>query len=236
MKNDIETMIFDKLMLDINEGKYKAKDKLPSENELADIHQVPRIIARKVYEQLEELGYIYTKQGKGRYLKEKYYQIELVLFGKESFSKKMKDKGYQLITQNIIFEKIKYDEEIYSKLGVAKKDEVYKIGRLRIIDKRSIAIHISYVAKSVFCDIDKAGENIISMFEYYKKHGYNNFKSSASLLSVSVPTKEERELLKCSKLVPLLILETDCIDEASDKLLEYTKIIYRGDCFKYNLL
>ena len=236
MKNHIETRIFDGLMLDINEGKYKAKDKLPSENELADIHQVPRIVARKVYEQLEELGYINSIQGKGRYLKDKYYEIELVLFGKESFSKKMKDKGYELLTENIIFEKIKYDENIFKKLGVAKEVEVFKIGRLRIVDKRPVAIHISYVAKSVFNDIDKTGRNIVSMFEYYKQHGYINFKSSISLLSVSIPTIEERELLQCSKLVPLLILETDCIDADSDKLLEYTKIIYRGDCFKYNLL
>lgn len=59
MEKDIGTMIFDKLMFDINQGMYKENDKFPSENEIADIYHVPRIIARKVYEQLENLGYIY---------------------------------------------------------------------------------------------------------------------------------------------------------------------------------
>ncbi|MGH4118199.1 GntR family transcriptional regulator [Clostridium sp.] len=236
MKNDIETDIFDELMQDISEGKYKVNDKLPSENEIADINHVPRIVARKVYEQLEELGYIYTKRGKGRYLKPRYYEIELVLFGKESFSEKMKAKGYELITKNIIFEQINYDEKIYNRLGVTVDADVFKIARLRIVEGEPVAIHTSFVAKSVFNDIDKCGKHIVSMFEYYGQHGYNSFKSSISVLSVSIASIEERKHLECSKLIPLIILETDCIDEYSKVVLEYSKISYRGDRFKYNLI
>lgn len=235
MKNEIEIMIFDKLMLEINENKYKVDDKLPSENELADIYNVPRIMIRRVYEYLEDNGYIYSKQGKGRYLKEKSYQLELVLMGKESFSKKMKDKGYDIETKTAFFEKIEYDKKIYDNLAVCEEEEVYKVGRLRIFQKKPVAIHVSYVAKSVFKDIDKEGKDIVSMFEYYNKKGYSSFKSSKSILSISTPTIEERELLECPRLIPLIILESNCIDEKTEKLLEFTKIIYRGDCFKYNL-
>lgn len=70
---------------------------------------------------------IYTNRGKGRYLKPKYYEIELVIFGKEGFSEKMKAKGYELKTKNIIFEKIKYDEMIFNKLGVTKEEEVITV-------------------------------------------------------------------------------------------------------------
>jgi len=148
----------------------------------------------------------------------------------------MKAKGYELITKNIAFEKIKYNEKIFNKLCVTKDDEVFKIARLRIVEGRSVAIHTSYVAKSVFNDIDKYGNCILSMFEYYKQHGYNSFKSSISVLSVSIPSSEERKNLECSKRTPVIILETDCIDTDSKVVLEYTKILYRGDCFKYNLM
>lgn len=60
-----EIDIFDKLVYQIVSGQYQAHDKLPSENETADKYQVPRITARKAYEKLEELGYVYKKQGKG---------------------------------------------------------------------------------------------------------------------------------------------------------------------------
>jgi GntR family transcriptional regulator len=190
-------------------------------------------MVRKAYEKLEDMGYINSIQGKGRYLKERHKQIELVMSGNESFSKKMLDKGYDFESENIFCTKIPYDEKIYKELGVAKEDEVYRIGRLRVIDKRPSAIHISYVAKSVFSDIAEAGKSIISIFEYYKSKGYKVFDSEKSILSISFPTLEEREFLQCSNLIPLLIVETNCIDKVSNTVLEYTKIIYRSDCFKY---
>ena len=86
--------IVDKLVSLIASGKYNAYDKLPSENEIADQYKIPRNTARKAYERLEELGYIYKEQGKGSYVKDRYKQIELVLSGDVSFSQKMLDKGY----------------------------------------------------------------------------------------------------------------------------------------------
>ncbi|EHJ00744.1 regulatory protein GntR HTH [Clostridium sp. DL-VIII] len=48
-----------------------------------------------------------------------------------------------------------------------------------------------------------------------------------------VPTIIEREILDCSNLVPLLILECNSIDDNTGKILQHTKIFYRTDCFKY---
>ncbi|KPU46292.1 mannosyl-D-glycerate transport/metabolism system repressor MngR [Oxobacter pfennigii] len=233
MRENIETLIVDDFMAQITEGRYKAHDKFPSENEMVDIYKVPRIIIRKAYARLEEMGYMYSIQGKGRYFKEKQEQIDLILSGKESFSKKMKDKGFELISKNMFCEKISYDQRIYDELKAHKKDKVYKIGRLRIVDKRPIALHISYVAKSLFSDIHMEGKDIISMFDYYKQKGYEKFDSTKSILSVSFPTTEEKNMLECANLVPILVLETNCIDSSTQKILEYTNILYRSDSFKY---
>lgn len=233
MENQVENLIIDKLISEINNDKYKIHEKLLSENELADYYKVPRITARKAYKKLEEMGYIYSKQGKGRYLKGKQQYIELHLSGDKSFSQKMIETGRELVTKNIFFEKIKYDKKIYEELGINNDDEVYKVGRLRIIDKKPSAIHISYLAKSVFKDIAEKGKDIKSVFSYYEMNGYFEFGSCKSIISISFPTEEERVILACPSLVPLLIVETNCIDIKSNKVLEYTKIIYRGDTFKY---
>jgi len=71
------------------------------------------------------------------------------------------------------------------------------------------------------------------MFSYYELNGYHDFDSCKSVIGISFPTAEERKILGCPSLVPLLTLETNCIDNKSKKVLEYTKIIYRGDTFKY---
>jgi GntR family transcriptional regulator len=229
----VESLIIDDIIQDIVQGKYKANDQFPSENELADHYQVPRIKVRNAYLKLEDMGYIYSQQGKGRFLKPKLQQIELHLSGSSSFSKKMERAGYELETKNLGCEKITYDSRIYANLQVQQDDEVFKISRLRIIDGQPLALHISYVAKSVFQKIEAEGENIVSMFSYYAEQGFTDYISSKSFVSISFPTSVERSLLECTSLVPLLILQSDCVDANQKKILEYTKIIYRGDSFTY---
>ncbi|MGC7870750.1 GntR family transcriptional regulator [Desulfosporosinus sp. SYSU MS00001] len=231
MSNDLD--IVDKLISLMSSGKYNAHDRLPSENEIADTYEVPRITARKAYERLEEMGYIYKKQGKGSYVKDRYQQIELVLTGDVSFSQKMIEKGYDFQSKTIFCQEIKYNKKIYNYLETTKEDKIFKVGRLRYIDRQPIALHVSYLAKSVFEDIDDAGRDITSMFQYYHSKGYTRFDSKPSVLSVSFPTASQRTLFNCPHLIPLLVLESGCMDKKTGKVLEYLKIYYRSDCFSY---
>lgn len=233
MTEQIELMIIDDLIQEIVQGNYQANDQFPSENELADQYGVPRIKVRNAFLKLEDMGYLYSKQGKGRFLKPKQRQIELHLTGSSSFSEKMKQANYELETQNLGCEKIAYDPKIYRNLNVRQDDEVFKISRLRIIDGVPIALHISYVAKSIFSQIEYDGACIESMFSYYAEQGYTDYLSSKSHVKISFPTNVERSLLDCAPLVPLFILESDCIDAKQRNVLEYTKIIYRSDSFTY---
>ena len=215
-----ESKIMDDIILDINEGRYEVDEKLPSANELADKYKVSRIKIRQVYDRLESMGYVYLLQGRGCYLKKRDEHINLVLSGKESFSKKMKESGYTLESKNIICE---------------REDEIYKIGRLRIINGEPTAIHISYINKKFFPNIYEDGKNITSIFEYYKEHGYVDYITEKSILSITYPTLKERSYLNCGELVPLMKLESNCIDKKTKVVLEYSQTMYRGDKFKYEI-
>lgn len=228
-----EMDIMDHLLASIQSGKYEPDDKLPSENELADRFKVPRMTARKAYERLQELGYIYSKQGKGSFVQDRNLRIPLALSANKSFSQKMTELGYDYQSKNIFCEPIEYNSKIYESLGSDEEERVYKIGRLRIIDGRPIALHISYVAESLFPNIANTGHEITSMFQYYRSQGFHQYQSSETILRLTYPTKFERELLACSSLIPLLVLEAQCFDGESGRTLEYSKIMYRGDLFTY---
>ncbi len=227
--------IVERLVSEINTGIYKPNDKLPSENTLADVYRLPRITVRKAYERLQDLGYVYSKQGKGSYVKGKRKQIPLILSGEASFSEKMIEKGYDFQSKNIFCERIDYDNKIFEFLNMKNNDVVCKIGRLRFVDQKPIALHISYVALIVFNEIDKDGSQISSMFDYYKRKGYTDFMTTSSVLSISFPTESERKILDTTCLVPLLVLETGTKDKKTGTVLEYTKILYRSDSFSYVL-
>ncbi|MCR8630289.1 GntR family transcriptional regulator [Paenibacillus radicis (ex Xue et al. 2023)] len=228
-----EIDIMDHLIEEIQRGKYDPDDKLPSENELADLFRVPRMTARKAYVRLQELGYVYSKQGKGSFVQDRHLRIPLILSGHVSFSQKMIEQGYDYQSKNIFCEPIDYNNKIYQSLGAEEQDRVFKVGRLRIIEGQAIALHISYVAESMFSEIERTGRGITSMFEFYKSQGFTEFRSTQTLLSVIYPSKYERELLACSSLIPLLVLESECLDSASGRTLEYSRILYRADYFTY---
>jgi GntR family transcriptional regulator len=228
-----KALLVDRLISEIQEGKYKPNEKLPSENELADLYQVPRMVIRKAYERLQELGYIFSKQGKGSYVQNQKLQIPLILTGDVSFTEKLKELKYESSTVNLSCERIPYDSTIYHTLRAEREEAVYKISRLRIVEDCPIAVHTSFLPQSLFENIDREGKEIDSIFHYYRKQGYTEFEPMKSQLSVSFPRKEERDLLKCPSLVPLILLESGCIDKKTGTILEYSKIMYRSDCFTY---
>ncbi|AQU80787.1 GntR family transcriptional regulator [Planococcus sp. S3-L1] len=230
-----ETQILDELMEKITLKKFVAGEKLPSENELANWYGVPRMTVRAALTKLEERGFIFSKQGKGRFLKEKSTLIKLHLTGKVSFTEKMQQAGYDLKTRLIRCEEAPYEEKIYNLLECESTDKVYKVSRIRIIGGQPIAIHHSFVSEKIFSEIATEGPHIRSMFAYYRQHGYSEFVDSNTLLSISFPTSAEQQLLLCKSMVPLLLVENDCIDEKTGKVLEHTKILYRSDKFTYDI-
>lgn len=230
---DKEELIVDKCIKWINKGIYKANKKLPSENELADELDVPRIVVRRAYERLDLMGYTYSKQGKGRFVRSRKNKISLILSGKESFTEKIEGMGHSLETRLISVKRISYNEHIYNSLTLEQEAVVYKISRLRIVNNEPMAIHTSYIPAVFFPNIVQDSENIKSMFEYHAKNGYHNLTSISSILYIAYPVAKERKILNCQALVPLLTLESNCIDRDSGRVIEHTVIKYRGDCFDY---
>ncbi|MBU5487727.1 GntR family transcriptional regulator [Clostridium sp. MSJ-8] len=226
--------ILDDLLLDICDGRYKENDKLPSSNELACKYGVSRMKVREEYRRLEEMGYVYSLQGRGIYLAEQNKIIELTLSG-ESFSKKLTNQGYNLETKIIYCDRIPYNEKVYSRLKAGRMDEIYKIGRLRIVDNEPVAIHISYLPKRIFPNIHEEAQNIYSICDYYNQKGIKYTSIKETVLSIVFPEAKERKLLNCRELVPLIKLENEVVEESSGDIIEYTEIMYRSDRFKYKI-
>lgn len=63
---------FCRMMREINTGKLKIGQKLPSEKELCDLFDVSRITVRKALADLEERNYIEKHQGQGSFVKDRF--------------------------------------------------------------------------------------------------------------------------------------------------------------------
>ncbi|MDQ0206974.1 GntR family transcriptional regulator [Alkalicoccobacillus murimartini] len=230
MQANDESVVYDELLKLINTNRMAAGERMPSENELAETYQVPRMTVRKAYQQLENRGYVMSVKGKGRFLKEESRPIKLHLSGSESFTDKMIAAGYDLRTE--VFQS---GEHPHPARADYFSGPAYNISRLRLINDEPIAIHHSFLNMEMFPTIQEDAASISSMFSYYRACGYSNFENGKSLLSIQFPTADEQKRLHCSGVVPLIKLESSTIDGDSGNVLEYTHILYRGDKFTYEL-
>lgn len=231
----MDGIIRDKLIEKILAGEYTWGEKIPSEHSLCEEFQVPRITVRKALLSLEEMGYIFSRQGKGRFLRQRQSIIPLNLNGVQSFTEKIRQAGLPLETSTISYRMVTPSSKITKQLQAREEEAVFRIERLRILDGTPIAIHISYLREKLFPDLAEKGDRIESLFQYFRTKGYENFLSTKSIISVSLPTLEEQNQLACPPLVPLLVLESDTLDEHSLKPLQHTRILYRCDSFQYEI-
>ncbi len=229
IRNAVQEMILNK---DLAPG-----DKLPSENVLADEYKVKRIVVRNALVQLEKMGVLGSRQGVGRFVKEKLPVIELDMSGRRSFSDKMKEQGLPYESR-VIFAGYASDKEqkkYRAALGVGDGVFIYKVGRLRVVNHVPCAIHFSFIREDVVPRIDAEKEQLSSVFNYYKENGIVNLKSTDTQIHTAFPTLNEQRFLECQELVPLIVYESQTVDEDTDNIIEQTRILYRSDLFKHSL-
>ena len=130
--------ITDILIKEFENQNYEKDEKMPSENNMAIRFCVARTEIRRAYEQLKDMGYIYSIQGCGSFFSGKKEKIKLIISDNQSFTEKMKALGVSYETKNMGCEEMK-DHSALGEMGRAvrdfsKQEKVYKLSRLRMID------------------------------------------------------------------------------------------------------
>ncbi len=232
-----ETLIRSKVHEMILQKELLPGDKLPSENELAELYDAKRIGARNALVQLEKMGIVYGRQGVGRFVNEPLPTIEFLITGTTSFSEKMQEQNIPYESRVIYADYASETEQEYYResLNADKDVKIFKVSRLRIVNEVPCAIHISYIREDLFPHIYNERADLQSVYTYFKAAGRESLISKDRVVSTQFPTLEEMKLLQCSELVPLMVFETDTYDKDTDERLERVKILYRSDLFKHQL-
>lgn len=205
----------------IDSEKWKANEKIPSENELSSIYGLSRMTVRSVLTDLVKEGLLYRVQGKGTFVAEKIVTVSLSYIGIREQLEKM---GYEVETRIVECQEERSSETVAKKLNLLPGESVFKIKRVCYIKGDPISLHISYINaryKEKLC---------VLLSENY---GIHKKKVSETLESV-VASNEEAELLAVEKGHPLLLLRDVLYDEIS-RPYEYTKVVFRGDRIKIRL-
>jgi len=216
----------------IDNGDFHPHDAIPSERLLEQHYKLSRPTIRQAIDLLSRQGYLYRVHGKGTFVSPPKLQkgmLELT-----SFSEDMRNRGLEPGQKILEFGYVKPSSKIRQQLEItddAKK--VLRIKRLRYGDGEPMGLQDSFLtlgSSQVITqkEIEERGSIYVILQE---KFGI--FPTEADeTLEVTLSTSEEAELLKVTEGSPLLLNERTLWSQ-DRKAIEFVRILYRGDRYKY---
>lgn len=228
IKNHIET--------EIEQGRYAAGDKLPSEREMCEAYAVSRIPVRKALELLEADGLIQSFQGKGSFVCTPKIQNNLVHI--QTFAETLAQQGYSGYTRIV-----SYDERCtdpgFEILRDTSKTDLSRLTLLGHANGEPVVFydcHLKPAISQKFHDAAKAAEaagESFSTFDLYGKTMTMIGKVDQRVLAVNAD-KQISSVLNIPEGTAVLVLETVIFNRHMEAV-EYKRGYYRTDKYLFKL-
>lgn len=139
------------IMREINTGKLKIGQKLPSEKELCDLFDVSRITVRKALADLEERNYIEKHQGQGSFVKDRFdprQDIAII----DTPGLHLQQQGHYVYIELHEFSILADGEEpaVREMMNLDVSDYLYKIVQIYICDRKPVIERTTFISFEEF--------------------------------------------------------------------------------------
>jgi GntR family transcriptional regulator len=229
VKEGLEHWILSKL----HDGSLSDGDRLPSENELSEALGVSNITIKRSLDELRRQGLIQRIQGRGTFVTG---QERLTFDLPRMFSL----TSYTAETGKLPARKIlEMSEHVASPntakiLGLTARGRVVRLVRLRLVDHTPVAVDTSYLPQKLMPDLVRVYRDGLSLYEVMaQRYGLAVVKAHDTLEPSLIKTPEARAL---EVLPGVLGMKIERIGyDASDRPLEYTIMMFRGDICTFSI-
>lgn len=215
----------------INSGKLKKGQKIPSERELCKIYDMSRITVRMAIDELVRQGKLEKVQGKGTFVLSR--SIIQNLGNVYSFSRKMEKQGKISSTQVVKKAIINAELKIAKNLGLNEGDRVVYLERLRCAEEVPILLEKTYFPIERFeflINIDFDEKGLYKTLE--EDYGIRINKAIETFKATEL-NSVECNMLHCPKnQYGLLVKRTSYCE---DKIVCYSTIVSKGDVFEFTI-
>lgn len=207
---------------------FKIGERLPSERELAEYHNISRMTVKKAVDILVDDGYLFRKQGSGTFVND--YQQSYSISPLMSFTKEMEKKGLNYNSKILNFNKIK-SENIALKMNLDSKENLYHLQRLRLIENKPFLLENTYLSATKFKNLTKEKIKNSSLFKIIKnEYNIQLTEAEAEVESVIFNNKiAEKMQIKEG----MLGLSFEQLSKSKNEIIEYTSAYYRNDNYKF---
>ena len=208
-------------------------DLLPSERELTERYGLSRTTVRQALRELEGLGLVYRRHGKGTFVASTEAQATN-LSQTYSFTEQMREMGRVPATDILEFSRAGADKYLAGHMGLRIADAVYVLRRLRSADGVPMMLERTYLPVRRFLGLTREQLEGVSLYEVMEGAYHERIRLAEEEFSASIARPEEARALGIKEGSPVLDLMRTTTNEAGE-VIEFTLSVARADQFRYKV-
>lgn len=213
----------------VQEGRLKPNDRLPSERELCETYGISRITVRKALSTLMQEGLVYSSIGKGTYVAEPPLNEELRPLS--SFTQDLERRGMSASSQVLQTAIQPADDYWAARLSIPRGAEVVLLHRLRLANDLPIAIQITRLPHHLCPNLLQFNFASRSLYDVLNKEYRLHLSRSDTVIESALAQPDEARLLQLKRPAAVLISEqTTYLDTGT--VIEITKSIFHAERYK----
>ncbi len=215
----------------IEDGEWAPRAVIPSERQLEMLYDVSRTTTREAVDLLVRQGYLYREHGRGTFVSPPKLQKGLMEL--TSFSEDLLKRGIQpgQIIRSI--SRVVPPPSILQKLELPAGAEVTRLERVRLGNEVPIGLQTSYLVLGEGQTLTREEMEAAGSLYNLLQEKFHIIPSAADeTLEVTLATPEEAALLQIEAGAPLLLSERVLFSQ-DRRPVEFVKILYRGDRYRY---
>ncbi|HET6930524.1 MAG TPA: GntR family transcriptional regulator [Candidatus Acidoferrum sp.] len=213
----------------IEAGRLRPGDSVPSERELARMHDVSLMTARHALAYLEREGVVERRRGIGTFVSSpKIHFNRLMSYTEQMASRQMP------ASSKILFARIVRDEpEAIARLSLPPKSQLVKLERLRHSEGEPFALETCYLVADQFAGLINAPLHRESLFAILEREYGAELSYSDEEVDATAADDRTAELLGVARNEPILRIR-QAIYSRKGKIILYVLGLYRSD--RHNLV
>lgn len=213
----------------VKNKEFEVGERLPSERELAEYHNISRMTVKKAVDILVDNNYLIRKQGSGTFVADYHqsYSISPLL----SFTKEMEKKGLNYNTKILAFNKIT-DYKIAAKMNLSPDSKLIQLERLRLIENKPFLLENTFLAADNFKDLKKEELKNSSLFKIIKNKYDIKLSNAEAEVEAVIFNAEIAAKMQIKEGLLGLYFEQFSKNE-KEEIIEYTSAYYRNDNYKF---
>ena len=221
------------ILVDKIENNLKPGDMLPSERELSDRYGLSRTTVRLALQELEKMGMVYRRHGKGTFVAEPVQQVTN-LMQSYSFTDQMRELGREPSTTIFEFSECEADKRLATALGLNIGDKLFVLKRLRSADGIPMMIERTYLPVRQFLSLTRPELESKPLYQVMEDDYHQTIKVAEEEFSAGVANAKDAHLLGIIEGSAVLSLTRTTFNDRNE-IIEYTLSVARADQFRYKV-